>query len=365
MKRREFLKGAGVAGVAAGAAAATGLATPAIAQGREKITMVTTWGRGSFGVHDAAQRVADNVAAMTDGTLEIDLKANGELVSGTQAAFDAVTSGQADAYHAAAYYYIGQHPAFAFFTAVPFGMTAQEINNWIYHMGGNELMDETHEEFGMKAFLAGNTGTQAGGWFRKEINSAADFEGLKYRMPGLGGKVISKMGASSITMAGGEIFQALQSGAVDGAEWIGPASDESLGLQEAAPIYYTAGFHEPGAALSMSINLDKWDSLSENHQKAVEIACAEANAWTYSLYLANNGAALERLIAGGTRALEFPDSVWDGFGAGAQEVFEENMDDDLFKRCYDSFRGSMAATSGWMSRAESAYTAQRDRVLGG
>ena len=129
--------------------------------------------------------------------------------------------------------------------------------------------------------------------------------------------------------------------------------------------YYTAGFHEPGAALSMSINLDKWDSLSENHQKAVEIACAEANAWTYSLYLANNGAALERLIAGGTRALEFPDSVWDGFGAGAQEVFEENMDDDLFKRCYDSFRGSMAATSGWMSRAESAYTAQRDRVLGG
>ena len=249
------------------------------------------------------------------------------------------------------------------FTAVPFGMTAQEINNWIYHMGGNELMDETHE-FGMKAFLAGNTGTGRG-WFRKEINSAADFEGLKYRMPGLGGKVISKMGASSITMAGGEIFQALQSGAVDGAEWIGPASDESLGLQEAAPIYYTAGFHEPGAALSMSINLDKWDSLSENHKKAVEIACAESNAWTYSLYLANNGAALERLIAGGTRALAFPDSVWDAFGAGALEVFEENMDDDLFKRCYDSFRGSMAATSGWMSRAENAYTAQRDRVLGG
>ena len=365
MKRREFLKRASVAGVAAGAAAATGLATPALAQGREKITMVTTWGRGSFGVHDAAQRVADNVAAMTDGTLEIDLKANGELVSGTQAAFDAVTSGQADAYHAAAYYYIGQHPAFAFFTAVPFGMTAQEINNWVYHMDGGALMDETHEEFGMKAFLAGNTGTQAGGWFRKEINSAGDFEGLKYRMPGLGGKVISKMGASSITMAGGEIFQALQSGAVDGAEWIGPASDESLGLQEAAPIYYTAGFHEPGAALSMSINLDKWDSMSATHQRAVEIACAEANLWTYSLYLANNGAALERLIAGGTRALEFPDSVWDGFGAGALEVFEENMGDDLFKRCYDSFRSSMAATSGWMSRAEGAYTAQRDRVLGG
>ena len=132
-------------------------------------------------------------------------------------------------------------------------------------------MDETHEEFGMRAFLAGNTGTQAGGWFRKEINSAADFEGLKYRMPGLGGKVISKMGASSITMAGGEIFQALQSGAVDGAEWIGPASDESLGLQEAAPIYYTAGFHEPGAALSMSINLDKWDCCPRTTRRPLRL----------------------------------------------------------------------------------------------
>ena len=364
MKRREFLKGAGVAGVAAGAVAATGLATPALSQGREKITMVTTWGRGSFGVHDAAQRVADNVAAITGGTLEIDLKANGELVSGTQAAFDAVTSGTADAFHAAAYYYIGQHPAFAFFTAVPFGMTAQEINNWMYHMGGRALYDEIGEEFGLKGFLAGNTGTQAGGWFRKEINSASDFEGLKYRMPGLGGKVISKLGASSITMAGGEIFQALQSGSIDGAEWIGPASDESLGLQEATNIYYTAGFHEPGAALSFAMNLDRWDALSETNQAAIEVACAEANLWSHAQYLANNGAALERLIAGGTRALAFPDDVWDAFGAAAQEVFDENMDDDLFKRCYDSFSSSMAASSGWISRSAGQYTAQRDRVLG-
>ena len=365
MKRREFLKGAGVAGVAAGAAAATGLATPALAQGREKITMVTTWGRGSFGVHDAAQRFADYASEITDGTLEVDLKANGELSSGTQGAFDAVTSGAADAYHAAAYYYIGQSMAMGFFTAVPFGMTAVELNTWMYHGGGQELMNETHEEFGMRAFLAGNTGLQGGGWFRKEINSAADWEGLKYRMPGLGGIAIAKLGASSITMAGSEIYQALQSGAVDGAEWIGPASDESLGLQEAAPIYYSAGFHEPGSGLSVSLNLDRWDSLSGSHQKAIEVAAAATNDIGHCQYLAANGAALERLIAGGTRVLEFPDDVWDSLGRASMEVFEENMDDDLFKRCYDSFRTSMAATSGWVSRSNGAYTAQRDRVLGG
>ncbi|MAI97204.1 MAG: ABC transporter substrate-binding protein [Rhodobacteraceae bacterium] len=359
MDRRKFLTKSALIGVAGG----TALATPAISQGKEKLTMVTTWGRGSFGVHDAAQRFADNVNAISSN-LEIDLKANGELVSGTAAAFDAMSSGTADAFHAATYYYIGQNPTMAFFTAVPFGMTCQEMDDWILHNGGRELFDELGEEMGFKGFHAGNTGTQAGGWFRKEINSAADFEGLKYRMPGLGGKVISKMGASSITMAGGEIYQSLQSGAIDGAEWIGPASDESLGLQEATNIYYTAGFHEPGAALSVCINLDRWDGLSDTHKETIRIASGEANRWSHSQYLANNGAALERLIAGGTRALEFPNDVWDAFGAGAIEVFGENMGDDLFKRTYDSAMKSMRATSGWVSKSAGAYTAQRDRVMG-
>ena len=362
MQRRKFLTG--TAALGAGAVAASTLSTPALSAGHEQLTMVTTWGRGSFGVHDAAQRFADNVNSMSGGNLVIDLKANGELTSGTAGAFDAMTSGTADAAHYATYYYIGQHPAMAFFTAVPFGMTAQEMDNWMLHMGGRELYDEMGEELGFKGFHAGNTGTQAGGWFRQEINSAADFEGLKYRMPGLGGQVISKMGASSITMAGSEIFQALQSGAIDGAEWIGPASDESLGLQQATNIYYTAGFHEPGAALSVNINLDRWDSLSAEHQEIIRVASAEANRWSHAQYLANNGAALERLIAGGTRALEFPEDVWDGFGRGAMEVFEENMDDDLFKRCYDSMMSSMRASSGWISRSAGQYVAQRDRVLG-
>ena len=361
MDRRAFLKNSAFGGTVA---AAGTLAAPALAQGLEKLTMVTTWGRGSFGVHDAAQRFADNVNSISGGTLEIDLKANGELVSGTAAAFDAVTSGTADAAHFATYYYIGQNPSTAFFTAVPFGMVCQEMDDWILHNGGRELWDELGEELGMKGFHCGNTGTQAGGWFGKEINSAADFEGLKYRMPGLGGKVISKMGASSITMAGSEIFQALQSGAIDGAEWIGPASDESLGLQQAANIYYTAGFHEPGAALSVNVNLDRWDSLSEAHKEMIRVASGEANRWSHSQYLASNGAALERLIAGGTRALEFPDDVWDAFGQASLEVFEENMSDDLFKRCFDSMMASMRSSSGWLGRSAGQYTAQRDRVLG-
>ena len=361
MDRRKFITNSALVGVAGSAA----LATPSLSQGKEKLTMVTTWGRGSFGVHDAAQRFADNCNAISGGTLEIDLKANGELVSGTAAAFDAMTSGTADAAHFAMYYYIGQNPTTAFFTAVPFGMTCQELDDWILHNGGRELWDELGEEMGFKGFLAGNTGTQAGGWFGKEINSAADFEGLKYRMPGLGGKVISKMGASSITMAGGEIYQALQSGAIDGAEWIGPASDESLGLHEATNIYYTAGFHEPGAGLSVCVNLDRWDGLSDGHKEMIRVSAGEANRWSHSQYLANNGAALERLIAGGTRALEFPNDVWDAFGKGAMEVFEENMGDDLFKRTYESAMKSMRASSGWISKSAGAYMTQRDRVMGG
>ena len=182
MERRDFMKKAAV-----GAAAAGTISAPAIAQDKTKLTMVTSWGRGLAGVFDAAQRVADNVNAMSGGSLEIEIKAAGELV-GAFEVFDAVSSGQADMYHAAQYYFVGQHPGFGFFTAVPFGMTPTEINNWYYLMGGRELHDELAAEFGMKGFLAGNTGLQAGGWFNKEINSPEDFQGLKFRMPGLGGQ---------------------------------------------------------------------------------------------------------------------------------------------------------------------------------
>ncbi len=361
MDRRSFIKNAGLV---AGAGAATALATPALSQGKEKLVMVTAWGRGLAGVFDAAQRVADSVNAMSDGNLEIEVKANGELVSGLPAVFDAVTSGQADMYHAADYYYVGQHPALAFFTAVPFGIVPNELHNWYYHMGGHQLHLEVGEEFGLHSFLAGNTGPQAGGWFRKEIKSAKDFNGLKFRMPGLGGKALGKLGASVQTLPGSEIYQALASGAIDGTEWIGPWADEKAGFQEITKFYYTSGFHEPGAGLALGINKDRFNKLSKSHQKMIEIAAGETNLWNLHQYLANNSQALTRLRAGGVKTLEFPDDVWDAFGKASQEVMEDNMGNELFKKTFDSMRSALTQSAAWDSLSAGAYTRQRTRVLG-
>ncbi|TMV06461.1 TRAP transporter substrate-binding protein [Ruegeria sediminis] len=360
MDRRSFLKNSALGG---SAAAATALAAPAYAQGNRTLTMVTTWGRGLAGVHDSAQRVADNITAMTDGQVTVDLKAAGELV-GAFEVFDAVTSGQADMYHGADYYFVGQHPGYAFFTAVPFGMTAQELVNWYYHDGGMELHDELGQIFGLKSFLAGNTGAQAGGWFSKEINSPEDFNGLKFRMPGLGGKALGKLGASVQNIPGSEVYQALSSGAIDGTEWIGPWADEKAGFQEITKTYYTAGFHEPGAGLSVATNREVFESLTPAQQKVIEIAAAECHQWNLAQFLANNGAALQRLQAGGVKVMEFPDSVWDAFGKASQEVLDENMGDELFKKIHDSAMASMKSSSAWLNLSSGVYTAQRDRVLG-
>ncbi|MFN7222495.1 MAG: TRAP transporter substrate-binding protein [Paracoccaceae bacterium] len=361
MDRRSFLTKAALGG--ATAAAATTLAAPIYAQGKRTLTLVTTWGRGLAGVHDSAQRCADQITALTDGQLTVDLKAAGELV-GAFEVFDAVTSGQADMYHGADYYFVGQHPAYAFFTAVPFGMTAQELANWYYQDGGMALHDELGQIFGIKSFLAGNTGAQGGGWFRKEINGPEDFQGLKFRMPGLGGKALGKMGASVQNIPGGEVYQALSSGAIDGTEWIGPWADEKLGLQEITKIYYPAGFHEPGAGLSLATNRAVFESLTPVQQKIIELVAGETHQWNLAQFLTQNGAALARLQAAGVRTMEFPDSVWDAFGAASQAVHDENMGDELYKKVYDSAMASMKASSAWLKISDGKYTSQRDRVLG-
>jgi TRAP-type mannitol/chloroaromatic compound transport system substrate-binding protein len=360
MDRRSFLRTTALGGTAA---AATSLAAPAVASGKVKLTMVTAWGRGLAGVFDAAQHSADLINNMSDGTLEIEIKAAGELV-GAFEVFDAVTSGQADMYHAADYYFISQHPAFAYFTAIPFGMTATEMNNWYYHGNGRKYHDELGEIFGLKSFIAGNTGTQAGGWFRKEINGPEDFNGLKFRMPGLGGKALGHLGASVQNIPGSEVYQALSSGALDGTEWIGPWADEKAGFQEITKFFYTAGFHEPGAGLSLATNLDVFNGLSKSHQTIIETAAAATNLWSLSQFLMNNGSALQRLQAGGVKLLEFPDTVWDAFGEGSKKVTEEFMGDDLFAEIMKDYQESMRASSGWLTRSAGAYRIQRDRVLG-
>jgi TRAP-type mannitol/chloroaromatic compound transport system substrate-binding protein len=360
MDRRKFLSNATLGG---SAAAASSLAAPAYAQGRRTLTMVTTWGRGLAGVHDAAQYCADAITEMSDGVVTVDVKAAGELV-GAFEVFDAVSAGQADIYHGVDYYFLGQHPALSFFSQVPFGMTFQEYNDWFYHAGGRELADELYTIFGLKYFPAGNTGPQSGGWFNKEINGPEDFEGLRFRMPGQGGQVLGKLGASVQNLPGSEVYQALSSGAIDGTEWIGPWADEKAGFQEITDIYYTGGFHEPGPVLSLNFNLDVYESLTPAQQSIASHAAQAANIWSMSQFMANNAAALQRLQSGGAKLMQFPDSVWDAFGAASEEVVQAPMDDDIYKSCHDSYMDSLRRSADWASRSAGEFTRQRNRVVG-
>ncbi|PHQ80658.1 MAG: ABC transporter substrate-binding protein [Thalassobium sp.] len=360
MDRRSFLKTSALGGTAA---AATTLAAPAYAQGNRTLTMVTSVPDGFAVFDDAAVHFAELVTAGTGGALTIDKKPAGSLV-GAFEVFDAVSAGQADIYHSADYYFGGQHPGFYFFTAVPFGATAQELATWYYQDGGAELHDELGEIFGLKSFFAGNTGAQPGGWFRKEINSADDLQGLKFRMPGLGGKALGLTGASVQNVPGGEIYQALSSGAIDGAEWIGPFADERLGLQEVCEFYYTGGMHEPGSALTASFNRDVWDSLSPEHQSIVETAAAATHQWSLMQSHANNGAALARLVSGGTKVLQFSDDIWDAFAVGAKGALDEFMGDELYARIRASFDTSVASSSAWIRQSDQAFTDQRTRIYG-
>ena len=361
MDRRSFLKTSAMGGTAA---AASTLAAPAYAQGKRTLTMVTSWPRGFAVLDDAASYLENFVSAMSDGNLIIDKKAPGELV-GALEVFDAVSSGQADMYHSADYYFIGQHPGFAYYTAVPFGGTAQEVTNWYEHGGGQQMHDSLGEIFNLKGLLAGNSGSQSGGWFRKEINSADDFNGLKFRMPGLGGKVLGKLGASVQNIPGGELYQALSSGALDGLEWVGPMADERAGFQEVAKVYYTAGFHEPGSALAANVNLDVWNDLTPQHQAILQGASRAVTYYQLSETLANNGAALARLQQQGVKTLQFSDDVWDAFGAASAEVMDENMDDSIFADIRNSFEESLANSASWINKSDGYYLQQRIRVLGG
>lgn len=360
MDRRSFLKTSALGGTAA---AATTLAAPAYATGKRSLTMVTSWPRGFAVLDDAATYLEDYVSGMSDGQLTIDKKAPGELV-GALEVFDAVSSGQADMYHSADYYFIGQHPGYAYFTSVPFGGTAQEVTNWYEHGGGQELHDELGEIFNLKGLIAGNSGSQSGGWFRNEINSANDFNGLKFRMPGLGGKVLGKLGASVQNIPGGELYQALSSGALDGLEWVGPFADERAGFQEVAKIYYTAGFHEPGSALAASVNLDVWNDLSPQHQAIMKGATRATTHVQLAETLSNNGAALARLQQQGVKTMQFSDDIWDAFGKASAEVLDENMGNEMFARIRASYEESLANSASWINKSDGFYVAQRVRVLG-
>ena len=252
------------------------------------------------------------------------------------------------------------------FTAVPFGFVYSEINAWINWGGGQELWDEIAGEFGLKCLTCGNTGVQMGGWFRKEINSADDLKGLKMRIPGLGGDVMAKLGASPVSLPGSQIYENLMSGAIDATEWVGPWNDSYMKFYEAAKYYYFPGMHEPASMLSVGMNKSWWDGLSKTDQALIKAAAHQENDRMMSEYNAKNGAALDKLISEqGIQVREFNDDVYDAFGEAAEEVFEEvRAHSDLANRIHESFVATRKDVGRWMNLSDQPYLRQRNRVLG-
>jgi TRAP-type mannitol/chloroaromatic compound transport system substrate-binding protein len=362
MERRDFLKGAAVVG--AGAAAST-LAAPAIAQGGKTMTIVSTWPRDFPGLGVSAQRLAARITELSQGAINVEYFAAGERV-GAFDVFDEVASGNSQAYIAADYYWVGKHPGFAYFTAVPFGMTTVEWNAWIKFAGGQALWDKISGEFGLKAITCGATGTQAGGWFNKEIESADDLKGLKMRIPGLGGSVMSKLGVSTVSLPGGQIYENLVSGAIDATEWVGPYNDYFMKFYEAAKFYYTGGFHEPGGGLSFGMNASWWGSLTDWERAVITAASMEEHAAQFEEAQAKNGEYLNKLVNDhGVQMRAFNDDVWDAFGEASAEVFAETRDHSpLAAEIDDAFQAALRDIGGTMARFETTFLNQRNRVLG-
>ena len=361
--RRKFMKAAAATGVAA--VAASSLAAPAVAADRVDIAMVTTWPRDFPGLGTGAQRFAQRLTDMSDGRFQVQYFASGERVKAFDS-FDEVASGNAQMYHAADYYWKGKHKAWGYFTAVPFGLTYTEFNAWIRFAGGQELWDEVADGFGLKNFVCGNTGVQMGGWFNKKIKSAKDLKGLKMRIPGFGGEVMAKLGASPVSLPGGQIYENLVSGAIDATEWVGPWNDEIMKFQEAAKYYYYPGMHEPGSALAAGCNKSWLTSLSKSDQLMIECAAAMENDVMMAEYNAKNGAALNRLINDhGVKLEQFSDKLYDAFAKGAEEVFGEvQASSALAARTHASFVKARKDIGSWTNLSDSPYIRQRNRALG-
>lgn len=395
LNRREFLKKASVATVAGGtgllvgcsigqpesssapaepteqtAAESVGAGAATQAEGEEQTVeapnvnknqtirwrVVTTWPPTLPILMDGVRQMAEEIKQMSEGRLEIEVFGGGELVPALES-FDAVDSGTAELGHGASYYWAGKTPASQFFTSVPFGMNAQQMYSWLYGGGGLELWEETYQDFNLVPIPAGNTGVQMGGWFNREINTLDDFNGLKMRIPGLGGKVISQVGGSAELIAGGEIYTSLERGVIDATEWIGPYHDQILGFQNVAQYYYYPGWHEPGSVLELIVNRQAWEGLSPDLQQIVRTAANAQNTWMLAQFDAQNGSALRDLVDNeGVELRQFPDEVMDGLAQAAEEVLTEVADSDpTAAKVYDSFRSFQQEVAAWGNVSERPY----------
>jgi TRAP-type mannitol/chloroaromatic compound transport system substrate-binding protein len=338
MNRRSFIRKAGMTG--AGVAGLSAIASPALSQNKITWRMVTTWPKNFPGLGVGAQRLADRITAASGGRLTVQVYSAGELVPALQS-IDAVIDGGAEMSHGAAYYWQNKSPALAFFTGVPFGMTSRELSAWMRYLGGQEVWDEVYGQFGLQGFLSGDTGTQAGGWFQKELTGLDDLKGLRFRTPGLGGKVWAKLGVAVTNMPAGEIFQALQSGALDAAEFVGPYNDLALGFYKVRKIYYTTSFNEPGLATECVVNKKKYQELPKDLQDLVRDVCQAEYDQVASDFAANDPRALQVLVKDhGVKAIpQFPDSILSAAGKAAEEILTEIGDsgDAMTKKTLDSF----------------------------
>ena len=298
-------------------------------------------------IYGGAVAFCDRVSAMTGGRFTITPYSAGEIVPGLQV-LDAVQSGAVDCGQSASYYYIGKQPALAFGTSIPFGLTAQQQNAWLYRGGGLEAVNQLYADFNVIAFPAGNTGAQMGGWFKREVNSLRDLQGLKMRIPGLGGEVMNRLGVSVQVLAGGEIYIALERNTIDAAEFVGPHDDEKLGLHKVAPYYYYPGWWEPGATLEIEVNLDAWGKLPPEYQAVFQAAAHEANATMLATYEALNGAALQRLLAGGTQLRAYGQEIMEAAREATADLLADRAREDAqFREVYQGWTAFRDRVYGW------------------
>ena len=320
--------------------------------------LASSFPRSTEVLYGAAERLAARVAALTDGRFQIEPAEGGALVPPLQV-LDAVQAGSVPIGHTAGYYYLGKSPALAFDSAVPFGLQARQHDAWMAHGGGRALTQRTLDEFGVVGLLGGNTGTQMGGWFRRPVRALSDLQSLTMRIPGLGAQAMERLGAVPQTIAGGEIYGALERGAIDATEWIGPYDDEKMGFYRVARTYHYPGWWEPSASLSFYVNRAAWDGLPASYREALGAASAEANALTLSAYDGQNPAALGRLLERGVRAVPFPPDVMRAASAASADLLDETASGagGHYRALLASYRGFQRASERWFGTAELAMAA--------
>ena len=360
MDRRKFLASVGVG------TAAAALASPAIAQDKRQWKMVTAWPKNLPGPGVAAQTLADRITTLSGGRIEVKLFPAGELVPG-RGVFDAVSEGTAELYHAVPAYWGSKSKGILLFGSQPFGLRADEQFGWLYHGGGQALYDEMYGRFGIKPFLCGNSGPQWGGWFRNEVNSAEDLKGMKFRTTGLASEMAAKMGMAADTMSGPDMFQALQTGALDAGEFIGPWTDSALGYYQVAKNYYWPGVGEPSSAEECGVNADVFNDLPDDLKQVVQAACDSLYNQVWTEYTTKHALSLQAMVAEhGVQVKMFPEDVITGMGKAAAEVIDDlrNDDDELVKRITESFVAYRASVGKYMVYADNGQMNARNLVMG-